>query len=498
MNKANISYCATAESVTLFWDKSGYAVGTTHYQVLLNGRLAGNSDRTHFTVTGLIPCTDYLAEVQTGGAILGSCTVRTGSRLQRLNVRDFGASGNGETMDTTALQRAIDACGPDQEVYLPAGIYRTGSLRLHSDMALYLDENAVLQGTDVPEDYLPRIHSRFEGTEMECYSSLLNLGDLDHTSGPNCHNVLIYGKGTIASGGQVLALRIIESERERLKDYLAENADLVATCENDNTIPGRVRPRLVNLSNCQNVRISGLTLKNGASWNVHMIYCDNIVTDHCTFVSEGVWNGDGWDPDSSTNCTLFASKFHTGDDAVAIKSGKNPEGNAVNRPSKHIRIFDCVSSFGHGICMGSEMSGGIEDVGIWDCDLGRSSSGIEIKATKKRGGYVRDIWVKDCSSPRVMIHSVGYNDDGVPAPQPPVLKNFHFERLQLTGCALDQEWFEVVPIELVGFDVLGHELRGVTFEDCAITGGLPTVHVECCKEVTFKGLSSAFPKAEGV
>ena len=96
-----------------------------------------------------------------------------------------------------------------------------------------------------------------------------------------------------------------------------------------------------------------------------MIYCDDIQTDHCTFVSEGVWNGDGWDPDSSTNCTLFASEFFTGDDAIAIKSGKNPEGNEINRPCAHIRVFDCHSDCGHGICIGSEMSGGVEDVQIW-------------------------------------------------------------------------------------------------------------------------------------
>ena len=119
-----------------------------------------------------------------------------------------------------------------------------------------------------------------------------------------------------------------------------------------------------------------------------MIYSDNIVTNDCTFISEGVHNGDGWDPDSSTNCTIFACTFFTGDDSVAIKSGKNPEGNIINKPCKHIRVFDCVTKYGHGICMGSEMSGGIEDVKIWDCDLENSVYGIEIKGTKKRGGYV--------------------------------------------------------------------------------------------------------------
>ena len=107
-----------------------------------------------------------------------------------------------------------------------------------------------------------------------------------------------------------------------------------------------------------------------------MIYCDDIVTDHCTLRSGGIWNGDGWDPDSSTNCTLFATEFETEDDSVAIKSGKNPEGNAINRPTKHICVFDCHSNGGHGICIGSEMSGGVADVQIWDCDIAASSNGM--------------------------------------------------------------------------------------------------------------------------
>ena len=163
-------------------------------------------------------------------------------------------------------------------------------------MELYLAEGAVLQGAEEPEAYAPRIRSRFEGAEMECYASLLNFGTLDHTAGPNCRNVRIWGEGTIRGGGYALAWATIQSEKERMKDQLAAMQDLVKTCENENTIPGRVRGRLINLSNCQNVRISGLTLADGPSWNVHMVYCRDIVTDHCIFRSQGIWNGDGWDP----------------------------------------------------------------------------------------------------------------------------------------------------------------------------------------------------------
>ena len=108
--------------------------------------------------------------------------------------------------DTAALQRALDACGAGDCVYFPAGVYRSGALFGHSDMELYLAEGAVLQGAEEPEAYAPRIRSRFEGAEMECYASLLNFGTLDHTAGPNCRNVRIWGEGTIRGGGYALAL----------------------------------------------------------------------------------------------------------------------------------------------------------------------------------------------------------------------------------------------------------------------------------------------------
>jgi len=477
---------STADTITLYWEK---AKEKAFYTIVQNDQVVGTTDKTHFTLTGLESDTEYQLKVQP----IGEVFVRTAKRLRRLDVTTLGAVGDGVTMNTEVLQKAFDACAEDEEVYFPAGIYRTGALRLHSNMALYLEDGALLQGTDDPEDYLPYIHSRFEGTEMECYSSLLNLGTLDHTAGTTCENVLIYGNGRIASGGQTLGLRVIERERERMKEYLAANQELIATCENDHTIPGRLRPRLINLSNCRNVRIFGLTLENGASWNVHMIYSDSIVTDHCIFRSEGVWNGDGWDPDSSTNCTLFASEFFTGDDAVAIKSGKNPEGYQIARPCAHIRVFDCVSHQGHGICMGSEMSGGIEDVRIWDCDLEQSMSGLEIKATKTRGGYVRDIVVRDCVIPRVMMHSVSYNDDGEPAPVPPVFENCTFERLTLTGKYQDTHGdgrlHDCDAIELIGFDVPGHEIRNIRFDGIRLGAGAQTLKLAYCKGLSFCDIS---------
>lgn len=497
-----IRHFVTEQSITLFWDKPEGIPKEVIYRVLMDGKMVKETSKTHCTIENLKANQDYsvFVEVECGGIITSrkECgIIHTALMKKRRDVTEmpYNAVGDGVTLNTKMLQQAIDDCGSDEVLYIPAGIFLTGALKLHSDMEIYLEEGAVIQGTDRVEDYLPRIPSRFEGTELSCYSSVLNMGDLDHSSGYNCKNIFIHGKGTIASGGSVLAWRVIDAERERLQEYLLELGDKIKECENENTIPGRVRPRLINMSNCQNIVLSGLTFKNGASWNVHMIYSDNIITHNCTFYSEGVHNGDGWDPDSSTNCTIFGCEFFTGDDSVAIKSGKNPEGNVINRPSAHIRVFDCISRYGHGITIGSEMSGGIADVKIWDCDLQHSWFGLEIKGTKKRGGYVRNVEVKDCVLPRVLFHSVGYNDDGIGAGVAPVFEKCLFERDAIRGVYLakNREWCECAAVELCGFDEPGHEIQNIVFRD--ITLGAKevqreqTLSMRLCKGISFEDIN---------
>lgn len=481
-----VKVLATANTLTICWEKPERAPVQACYQVLVNGQPAAQTDKTHATIEGLAPDTDYQLDVMMGEEKLACEVGRTRILKRRIDVTQppYNALGDGKTLNTKALQQAMDDCGPKDCVYLPAGVYMTGALRLHSHMEVYLEEGAVLQGTQEIDDYLPRIPSRFEGTEMICYSSVLNMGSLDHTAGPNCEDVLIHGKGTIASGGRTLAFRIIEDERIRLKDYLAELGDKVLECENLDTIPGRVRPRLINMSNCKDIRISGLTLRDGASWNVHFVYSRGIVTDHCTFRSVNVWNGDGWDPDSSEDCMLFGCQFFTGDDAVAIKSGKNPQGNEINRPTRNIRIFDCHSAFGHGITIGSEMSGGVENVQVWDCDLGNAMFGIEIKGTKKRGGYVRGVHLRDCTVARVLMHAVGYNDDGICAPVPPKFSDCTFRNVRILGKSLDHDNVvsDCPAIELQGFDVPGYEVENIAFEHCSITRGTE-VKMHLCKNI---------------
>ena len=191
MESVLLSARCTANTATVFWNKPENANADTVYEVSLDGGHSVHTNRTHYTFTELIPNTEYCVTVYN----IGSIRICTSPARHRIYVTEepYNAVGDGKTLNTAALQQAFTDCGPNDEVYFPAGIYLTGALDLHSCMAVYLEKDAVLQGSSDPTDYLPRIWSRFEGTEQECYRSLLNAGQLDHTAGANCENILLYG-----------------------------------------------------------------------------------------------------------------------------------------------------------------------------------------------------------------------------------------------------------------------------------------------------------------
>ena len=155
---------------------------------------------------------------------------------------------------------------------------------------------------------------------------------------------------------------------------------------------------------------------------------------------------------------------------IAIKSGKNPEGNIINRPSYNICVFDCRCTMGHGLAIGSEMSGGVENVSVWDCKMEASRCGFEIKATKQRGGYVKGVSVYNSSFSILAIRSVKYNCDGVAAFTPPVFENFCFEDITLTGVCRKHtgEILDEAAIIMEGFEESGHELKNVSLKNVTV------------------------------
>ncbi|MBQ9782065.1 MAG: hypothetical protein IJW26_02665, partial [Clostridia bacterium] len=274
---------------------------------------------------------------------------------------------------------------------------------------------------------------RFEGNDVLAYRSLLNAGVMDSKSGPNCENIIIYG-GKILGGGASLRKDTINTEKEIIiKENGLENHPNPPGFYSS-ILPGRRRGRTMHFTNVKNVIIADCETGNAPAWNLHFIYCENVVTCDCKIVSHAISNGDGWDPDSSKNCTIFGVTFDTGDDCVAIKSGKNLEGYLIGRPSEDITIFDCYAIDGYGIGVGSELSGGIRNINIYNVHfLSRKGGSFLVKYTKKRGGVIENFNVNHCSFTDVSIAYYTINDDGEPAPVYPKARNFYFNDIKIAG-----------------------------------------------------------------
>ena len=207
-------------SITIFWTKTEDIPSASSYNVFLNGEKIACTDRTHYTFSDLLPETEYTlgVEVVYNGEVVKrfdhvSCRTKAVSNRIDVTKPPYNAVGDGKTLNTKALQAALDDCPEGECVYIPAGDYMTGSLRMHSNMELYLEKGAILHGTVNVEDYTPKIQSRFEGIEMMAYAALINMGNLDRNSGYNCTNVVIRGEGTICGGGRKLAENVIEIEK---------------------------------------------------------------------------------------------------------------------------------------------------------------------------------------------------------------------------------------------------------------------------------------------
>lgn len=314
------------------------------------------------------------------------------------NVRDFGASGDGRTKDTAAIQRAVEAAAQSGggTVDLPAGHYLSGSIHLENDLTLNLEAGAVLLYSPDPADS-PLVPSRWEDTTAYTY------GPLIYANGKQ--NLAITGRGVINGQGEkwwwragrpapgypgdpaaarehMLAWRQLEA---RINDgYEPKEADFAIAAQ-------ALRPCLVETVNCRNVRVEGVTLTDSPFWNLHPLYSENIVVEGVSFVSWGP-NGDGVDVDSCRNVRISDCFFRTGDDCIVLKSGRDAEGRRIHRPTEFVTITNCVMYEGHGaVVIGSETSGDVRDIVASNIVAKGTDCGIRIKSMRGRGGVVENV-----------------------------------------------------------------------------------------------------------
>lgn len=293
--------------------------------------------------------------------------------MSTFNILDFGAVADSETVCTKAIQRAIDLCKKNDTVIIPQGRFLTGSLYLKSNMTLYLEKDAVLFGSSVLSDF-PLKGYPYEGLDQLCYSSLLN------TDGAPHENITIEGAGTINANGVAL-----------FHAQMAENK-------------GK-RGRAVCIRNTENLIIRGVTIRQSPAWCLHLVYCKNVLIEdvkiHTKYDEQGIkyaiFNCDGIDIDSCRNVRVTDSLIASQDDCIAIKSGRNEEGRRAGIPSENIVIENCRFKSGFGVAVGSEMSGGVQDVYVRNCTFENVFSIASIKAIRGRGSYIRNIHYESCT-----------------------------------------------------------------------------------------------------
>lgn len=282
------------------------------------------------------------------------------------NVREYGAVGDGQTLDSHAIQSAIDACAEQGggTVFLPAGQYLTGSLFLRDNISLHIDSGGVILGSENPDNY-PIVNHRWEGRHQDTYAPLI--------TGNNLTNITISGRGTIDGRGAIWW-----------------------NAKKDGTLK-HPRPRLISFSDCTNVLIEGITAVNSPSWTVNPIHCQNVNIRGITIVNPADSpNTDGINPDSCRLVRISDCYISVGDDCISIKSGTEHEHPDRYAPCRDITITNCTLERGHGgVVIGSEMSGGVKNVVISNCVFIGTDRGIRIKSRRGRGGAIEDIRVSN-------------------------------------------------------------------------------------------------------
>ncbi|HXB59956.1 MAG TPA: glycoside hydrolase family 28 protein [Candidatus Acidoferrales bacterium] len=308
---------------------------------------------------------------------------------QKFPVTNYGAVGDGTTDCTEAFRNAIGACSDagGGEVMVPAGTYLTGAIHLRSNVNLHIEKDATIRFTTDREKYMPVVLVRYEGTEIMNYSPLVYA--FEQT------NIAITGEGTLDGQGSAWHQWKSSTDPKLPVEMGNRGVPLEQRIFGDGH---RLRPNFVVPFRCGNVLIEGVHIINSPMWVMNPVYCTNVTVQNVTVDTTGP-NTDGCDPDSCDGVLIKDCDFSDGDDCIAIKSGRDRDGQKVNIPCKDIVVENCQFKAGHGgIGIGSETSGGVQNVFGENChfDSPDLEMAIRLKTNPARGGYIRDVYVRDC------------------------------------------------------------------------------------------------------
>ena len=351
-------------------------------------------------------------------------------------ITNFGARAGGDFDNTEAIRKAIEACNRagGGRVVVPAGVFMTGAIHLKSNVNLHISEGATLKFFTDPSKYLPVVYTRWEGTELMNYSPFIYAFEQ--------RNIAITGKGTLDGGAS--DENWWRWARRQGSQPAPASPDVRRLREMGNTgvpVSQRVfgaghylRPPFIEPYRCRNILIEGVTIINSPFWEIHPTLSENITVRGVNIHSHGP-NNDGCDPESSKDILIEECVFDTGDDCIAIKSGRDDDGRRIGVASENIIVRHCTMQDGHGgVVIGSEISGDCRNVFAEDCkmDSPNLDRALRLKSNAIRGGVIENVFMRNVEVGRVSEAILTIDllyDTGDKGPYKPVVRNVQIENV---------------------------------------------------------------------
>lgn len=412
------------------------------------------------------------------------------------NVLDAGAIADGKTDNSTAFSQAIEQChlAGGGRVLVPKGKFLTGPIHLKSNVNLHLDEGSHLLFITDPKAYLPPVLTRWEGIELMGYSPLI------YAYGQK--NIAVTGKGTLDGqanrttwwpwkggswvGGTNWSVPGFPTQDEGRTPLFKDAENGVPPAERIYAEGANLRPPFFQPYKCENVLIEGVTIIGAPFWLVNPVLCQSVTVRDVTCASLGP-NSDGCNPESCKNVVIENCYFDTGDDCIAIKSGRNADGRRLNTPSENIVIAGCKMRTGHGgVVIGSEISGGARNIFVENCEFNSPKllRGIRFKTNSVRGGLIENIYFRNITIGEVQnaLDIDFHYEEGDAGSFDPVVRNIEIRDL---FCKRAKRVFQVRGFERAPIRDL--RMINATFESVDEIGEIEHVKNFVARNVTIAG-----------
>lgn len=412
------------------------------------------------------------------------------------NIVDFGAQAGADAdakANMAAICAAIDSCSATGGgvVLIPAGDWATGPITLRSNVNLHVSEGAKLLFSTNYDLYAETVVTRWEGLDCQ------NLHPLVYAD--SCINVAITGKGVLDGQGSNEVWWYMKGKKaygwDETKLSQKAGRDTLLSYDRNKTPLGErkiftiaegLRPQLVNICNSRNVLIEGVTLKDSPFWTLHPLNVTDLTVRGVTFDNFGP-NGDGCDPESCTNVLIEDCSFNTGDDCIAIKSGRNNDGRN-GKGTQNVYVRNCKMKNGHGgVVLGSEISGGFSNLWVENCDMDSPELDrvIRIKTSDCRGGIIENVWVRNvnvgvCNESVLKINLLYEPEENCDHIYPPIVRN-----VNISGVNSSKSKYGVF---IDGLPSSPENVIDINVTDCNFNGVEKGNKINAATNVTFSNL----------